>query len=180
VSRLLAEAVDELQVAVEELRALARGVRPAILTKDGLAAALESLASSAPIPVALDVSEGRLPAQGLGYLLEDRILEVDDFLESVRGLGNCGTAMDPEVVAQGQARVKAGQVSGPIRRVTEVPRSTVVPAAGDCCNTSVAVPGAPVNLGTRSAARSSFPAMTLVMPSTSGTVVGPASWKTRT
>ena len=63
VSRLLAEAVDELQVAVEELRELARGVHPAILTEDGLAAALESLTSRAPIPVALDVSEGRLPAQ---------------------------------------------------------------------------------------------------------------------
>ena len=63
VDRLLAEAVDELQVAVEELRELARGVHPAILTEDGLAAALESLTSRAPIPVALDVSEGRLPAQ---------------------------------------------------------------------------------------------------------------------
>ena len=60
---LLADAVDELQVAVEELRELARGVHPAILTEDGLAAALESLTSRAPIPVALDVSEGRLPAQ---------------------------------------------------------------------------------------------------------------------
>jgi signal transduction histidine kinase len=63
VDRLLAEAVDELQVAVEELRELARGVHPAILTEDGLAAALESLTSRAPIPVALDVSDGRLPAQ---------------------------------------------------------------------------------------------------------------------
>jgi signal transduction histidine kinase len=63
VDRLLADAVDELQVAVEELRELARGVHPAILTEDGLAAALESLTSRAPIPVALDVSEGRLPAQ---------------------------------------------------------------------------------------------------------------------
>jgi signal transduction histidine kinase len=63
VERLLAEAVAELQVAVEELRELARGVHPAILTEDGLAAALESLASRTPIPVALDVSDARLPAQ---------------------------------------------------------------------------------------------------------------------
>jgi signal transduction histidine kinase len=63
IDRLLADAVDELQVAVEELRELARGVHPAILTEDGLAAALESLTSRAPIPVALDVSERRLPAQ---------------------------------------------------------------------------------------------------------------------
>ncbi len=63
VDRLLAEAVDELQVAVEELRELARGVHPAILTEEGLAAALESLTSRTPIAVSLDVSEGRLPAQ---------------------------------------------------------------------------------------------------------------------
>jgi signal transduction histidine kinase len=59
---VLAEAVDELKVAVDELRELARGVHPAILTEDGLAAALESLVSRTPLPVSLDVSEGRFPA----------------------------------------------------------------------------------------------------------------------
>jgi DNA-binding NarL/FixJ family response regulator len=38
--------------------------------------------------------------EGFGYLLKDRVLEVDDFLESVRRVANGGTAMDPEVVAQ--------------------------------------------------------------------------------
>jgi signal transduction histidine kinase len=60
---VLAEAVDELKVAVDELRELARGVHPAILTEDGLAAALESLVSRTPFPVSLEVSEGRFPAQ---------------------------------------------------------------------------------------------------------------------
>jgi signal transduction histidine kinase len=59
--RLLAAAVDELQVAVEELRELARGVHPAILTEDGLAAALDSLGSRTPISVSLEVADGRLP-----------------------------------------------------------------------------------------------------------------------
>jgi signal transduction histidine kinase len=45
--------VDELQRAVGELRELARGVHPAILTEEGLAAALESLADRTPIPVRL-------------------------------------------------------------------------------------------------------------------------------
>jgi signal transduction histidine kinase len=63
VEALLASAVDELQVAVDELRELARGVHPAILTEDGLAAALESLALRSSIPIELDVPEGRLPAQ---------------------------------------------------------------------------------------------------------------------
>ena len=48
---VLADAVDELQLAVGELRELARGVHPAILTEDGLGAALESLADRTPIPV---------------------------------------------------------------------------------------------------------------------------------
>jgi signal transduction histidine kinase len=63
VDGLLAATVEELKVAVEELRELARGVHPAILTEDGLAAALESLVSRIPFPVDLDAAEGRLPAQ---------------------------------------------------------------------------------------------------------------------
>jgi signal transduction histidine kinase len=63
IDSLLAATVKELQVAVEELRELARGVHPAILTEDGLAAALESLVSRIPFPVDLDAAEGRLPAQ---------------------------------------------------------------------------------------------------------------------
>src|SRR5262249_17218376 len=43
VSLLLGQAVAELQVAVDELRELARGVHPAVLTEEGLAAAVESL-----------------------------------------------------------------------------------------------------------------------------------------
>jgi signal transduction histidine kinase len=54
VERLLGSAVDELQVAVDELRELARGVHPAILTEEGLAAALESLMLRAPLPVTLE------------------------------------------------------------------------------------------------------------------------------
>ena len=61
--RLITATVDELKVAVQELRELARGVHPAILTEDGLAAALESLISRTPLPVELEADEGRLPAQ---------------------------------------------------------------------------------------------------------------------
>jgi signal transduction histidine kinase len=53
VERLLEGAVGELQVAVDELRELARGVHPAVLTEEGLAGALESLALRTPIPVRL-------------------------------------------------------------------------------------------------------------------------------
>jgi signal transduction histidine kinase len=71
VSHLLAAAVGELQVAVEELRELARGVHPAILTEDGLAAALESLVSRSPFPIELDADEGRLspPVEATAYFV---------------------------------------------------------------------------------------------------------------
>jgi signal transduction histidine kinase len=63
VEALLESAVAELQAANEELRELVRGVYPAILTEDGLAAAIESLALRTPFPIELDVVEERFPAQ---------------------------------------------------------------------------------------------------------------------
>jgi DNA-binding NarL/FixJ family response regulator len=41
---------------------------------------------------------------GLGYLLKDRIMDVDDFVAAVRRVGEGGTALDPEVVATLLAR----------------------------------------------------------------------------
>ena len=61
VERLLEDTVAELKVAVDELRELARGVHPAILTEDGLGAALESLAARTPFPVELETFRDRLP-----------------------------------------------------------------------------------------------------------------------
>ena len=37
---------------------------------------------------------------GLGYLLKDRVADVAEFLDAVRRVGDGGTALDPEVVAQ--------------------------------------------------------------------------------
>jgi signal transduction histidine kinase len=47
--------------ALTELRELARGIHPAILTNRGLGPALEALAGRVPLPVELDVAPGRLP-----------------------------------------------------------------------------------------------------------------------
>ena len=38
--------------------------------------------------------------EGLGYLLKDRVLEIDDFVDAVRRVAAGGSALDPEVVAQ--------------------------------------------------------------------------------
>jgi signal transduction histidine kinase len=55
--------IDELMTALAELRDLARGLHPAVLTEHGLLAALGMLASRSSVPVALESDlEGRLPA----------------------------------------------------------------------------------------------------------------------
>jgi PAS domain S-box-containing protein len=59
--RALAGAREELTQALEELRELARGIHPAILTDRGLAPALEALAARAPLPVEIEHGEGSLP-----------------------------------------------------------------------------------------------------------------------
>ena len=58
--RLLSSTADELQVAVEELRALAQGIHPGTLTQGGLRSALEALAARMPLPVAVEATPERL------------------------------------------------------------------------------------------------------------------------
>jgi PAS domain S-box-containing protein len=59
---LLAQAARELDAGLQELREIARGIHPAILTDRGLPAALEALAARLPVAVAIDTPEQRLPA----------------------------------------------------------------------------------------------------------------------
>jgi signal transduction histidine kinase len=62
VAELLDRAQDELQTSLEELRELARGIHPAVLTDRGLEPALHSLAARVPVPVTLEAeAETRLP-----------------------------------------------------------------------------------------------------------------------
>jgi signal transduction histidine kinase len=56
--RLLDEAHNDAKLALTELRDLARGLHPAVLTDRGLDAALSGLAARSPVPVTLDVDEG--------------------------------------------------------------------------------------------------------------------------
>ena len=59
---LLAGAQTELAQALEELRELARGIHPAVLTDRGLRPALETLAARTPVPVELIAPDERLVA----------------------------------------------------------------------------------------------------------------------
>jgi signal transduction histidine kinase len=68
-SAAAAESADQLQGAIAELRELARGLHPAILTDRGLGPALTSLAERCPVPVRLDNQVARrLPGQVEGAL----------------------------------------------------------------------------------------------------------------
>ena len=59
---LMTEASEELQLAIDELRELARGIHPAVLSDRGLGPALEVLADHAHFPVALEADiPARLP-----------------------------------------------------------------------------------------------------------------------
>jgi signal transduction histidine kinase len=63
-ARMLDAAGDETAAALDELRELAQGIFPAILSEAGLAPALEALADDAPLPVELGelAAERQLPA----------------------------------------------------------------------------------------------------------------------
>jgi signal transduction histidine kinase len=59
---MLADAIGELDTSLAELRELARGIHPAVLTDQGLEPALHALASRAPVPVTIEAGGGdRLP-----------------------------------------------------------------------------------------------------------------------
>jgi len=62
VPALLDEAVEELKTGLAELRELARGIHPAVLTEQGLDVAIETLAARTPVPLTVDSEIGeRLP-----------------------------------------------------------------------------------------------------------------------
>jgi PAS domain S-box-containing protein len=60
---LLAEASRELDAGLEELRELARGLHPGLLTDQGLRRAVQALGERLPLPVEIDVPDERLPEQ---------------------------------------------------------------------------------------------------------------------
>jgi signal transduction histidine kinase len=58
-SELIDRTTEELRAAIGEVRDLARGLHPTILTEAGLRAAIEALAERTPIPVEVNVPERR-------------------------------------------------------------------------------------------------------------------------
>jgi signal transduction histidine kinase len=83
---LLAEADSELDQALEELRELARGIHPAVLTDRGLEVAIRALAERAPVPVDLTrLPEDRLPESveaAIYYLVAEAITNVAKYAQA--------------------------------------------------------------------------------------------------
>jgi PAS domain S-box-containing protein len=59
VRELVVDASKQLEQGLAELRELAQGIHPAVLTDRGLRPAIETLAARSPVPVELDVTETR-------------------------------------------------------------------------------------------------------------------------
>ncbi|WP_285619519.1 histidine kinase [Kineosporia sp. NBRC 101677] len=68
----------EISRALDELRDLARGIHPAVLSQAGLGAAVEALAQRQPVPVDVRLPLGRYPAatEETAYSLISAVLEV--------------------------------------------------------------------------------------------------------
>ncbi|MFB6630074.1 sensor histidine kinase [Streptomyces sp. NPDC056362] len=75
---LVDEAHGEVKLALQELRDLARGIHPAVLTDRGLDAALSAVASRCAVPVSVDVDLPARPApaiEGIAYFTVSELLQ---------------------------------------------------------------------------------------------------------
>ncbi|WP_433063302.1 response regulator transcription factor [Dactylosporangium sp. CS-033363] len=117
--RLLTEGGHEVTAAVGDAEALLRAVdeqpfdlaiidirMPPDMTDDGARAARRLRETHPKLPMILlsqhvetRHSVDLVASGGFGYLLKDRVLRVDDFLDAVRRVADGGSALDPEVVA---------------------------------------------------------------------------------
>ncbi|MDN3258312.1 sensor domain-containing protein [Streptomyces sp. CSDS2] len=76
-ARLVEEAHGEVKTALQELRDLARGIHPAVLTDRGLDAALSAVASRCTVPVRVEVDLPARPApaiEGIAYFTVSELL----------------------------------------------------------------------------------------------------------
>ncbi|MFJ9035298.1 sensor histidine kinase [Streptomyces sp. NPDC102406] len=77
-ARMVDEAHGEVKTALQELRDLARGIHPAVLTDRGLDAALSSVASRCTVPVTVEVDLRERPApaiEGIAYFTVSELLQ---------------------------------------------------------------------------------------------------------
>ena len=117
---------------------------PPTFTDEGIRAAVEARAAVPGLPIlvlsqyveqlyARELLADR--AGGVGYLLKDRVFDVDAFVSAVRQVAAGGTAMDPEVVAQLLSRQRA---DNPVNTLTPREREVLSLMAEGRSNAAVA------------------------------------------
>jgi DNA-binding NarL/FixJ family response regulator len=155
--RLLAEAGHEVVAIVGEGLALVAAVdrhhpdlaivdvrMPPTYTDEGLRAAIECRQRHPDVSVlvlsqyveeryAADLLGGS--AEGVGYLLKDRVADVGDFLDTVARVGDGGVAIDSEVVSQLLGRRRR---SDPLSRLTAREREVLELMAEGHTNAAIA------------------------------------------
>jgi DNA-binding NarL/FixJ family response regulator len=133
--RLLGE--GDFDIAIVDVRL------PPTFSTEGLAAAIAARSARPGLPV-LVLSQHVEPlyardllASGegaIGYLLKDRVADVDEFVAAVRRVAAGGTVLDPEVVAG----LVSGSAGRPLDRLTDRERDVLTLMAEGRSNAAVA------------------------------------------
>jgi len=117
--RILAAAQDEVAASLRELRELARGLHPAVLTTWGLGTALEDLAARATVPVeAVDKLDGPLEAQveaAAYYVVSESLANVSKHAAASRAVVTVrrrGDGLFVEIADDGVGGADPGSGSG--------------------------------------------------------------------
>ena len=140
----LAQAMEEHQpvdVVIMDVR------MPPTFTNEGLVAAIEARARRPGQPVlVLSQYVEQLYArelmqdgtEGVGYLLKDRVSDVQTFVDAVRRVAAGGTVLDPKVVEVLLSQHERQHSDGPMRRLTAREREVMAAMAEGRSNAAIA------------------------------------------